>query len=285
MTTERAIIQNFYDTIEQVLHKRYLIGTLHHLITRYRDLLSSGMRSVGFGIELPIHDEPERLRQELEDWIARTDCRLVIIIDDIDRLQSAEVLAVFKLAGLSARLKNTVFMLSFDEIVIRERLKEVINLDPAFLEKIVQKALPLPPAEQQDIDRFLLFSDPVGPDAHRSAIDTLLDELNVDAERRVAFDKQIGFFYQRYLVTIFRTLRQAKRYLNSLRATLPAIIDEDNLYDFFLLEVLQVFFPKFFSVRRVVTNRIRPSRCTYLDIAPGFSYPQGITVAFRGNHL
>ncbi len=247
MATERAIIQNFYDTIEQVLQKRYLVGTLHRHLNRYRDLLSSGIRSVGFGLELPIHDEPERLRQELEDWITRTDCRLVIIVDDIDRLQPAEILAVFKLAGLSARLKNSVFILSFDEVAIRERLKEVSNVDPAFLEKIVQKPIPLPPAEQRDIDRFLLFSDPIGPQAHRSAIDSLLDDLNVDDERRRAFDAEIVYFYQRYLVTIFRTLRHVKRYLNSLRTTLSAIIDEVNLYDFFLLEVLQVFFPEVYQ--------------------------------------
>jgi hypothetical protein len=220
MATEAAVVQNFYDTIEQALRKRYLVGTLRRFLSRYRDLLSSGLRSVEFGLELSIHDEPERLRRELEEWIARTGCRLVIIIDDVDRLQPTEVLAVFKLAGLSARLKNTVFVLSFDEIVIRDRLNETIKVDPAFLEKIVQKPVPLPPAEQRDIDRFLLFSDPEGPNAHRCAIDRLLDELQIDSKRRAEFDQRIVDFYRVHLIRLFRTLRHAKRYLNSLRATL-----------------------------------------------------------------
>ncbi|MBI3249148.1 MAG: hypothetical protein HYZ50_21805 [Deltaproteobacteria bacterium] len=247
MTTETAIIQNFYDVIEQALRKRYLVGTLRRFLSRYRGLLSSGLRSIGFGIELPIHDDPEDLRRELEGWIARTGCHLVIIIDDIDRLQPAEVLAVFKLAGLSARLQHTVFVLSFDEIVIRERLRETIQVDPAFLEKIVQKPLSLPPAEQRDINRFLLSSDEGGLGSYRSAIDRLLDDLGVDPQRRKEFDERIVSFYESRLVRLFRTLRQAKRYLNSLRAALPPIANEVNLYDFFLLEALQIFFPEVYQ--------------------------------------
>ena len=60
-------------------------------------------------------------------------------IDDIDRLPPAEFLAVFKLVGLSARLQNAVFVLSFDPTVIENMLRERVSVDPAFLEKIVQK--------------------------------------------------------------------------------------------------------------------------------------------------
>ena len=77
----------------------------------------------------------------LDTWIGRTGCRLVILIDDIDRLPPAEVLAVFKLVGLSARLQNAVFVLSFDPTVIENMLRERVSVDPAFLEKIVQKPL------------------------------------------------------------------------------------------------------------------------------------------------
>lgn len=241
---QTALVQAFYGALEKELQTRYILSGLHRTIKRYKDLLTSGLRYLG--VQLPVKDDPERLRSELESWIYRINCRLVIIIDDIDRLQPDEMLAVFKLPRLSARLPNTLFLLSFDNLVVSETLKNQ-KVEAEFLDKIIQKPVPLPRPEQRDIDRFLFFSDPIGPEAHRSGIDRLLDELQTDSRKRKVFDEEMELFYQTCLRRLFRTIRQAKRYLNVLRATLPPIVDEVNLFDFFLLEALQVFFPKIYK--------------------------------------
>jgi hypothetical protein len=241
---ETALVQAFYYRIEQELGRLYILSGLHRTITRYKNLLTSALRYLG--IQFPVKDDPEQLRRELESWVQRIGCRLVIIIDDIDRLQSEEMLAVLKLARLSARLQNTVFLLSLDHLIVLETLKNDSRLEPEFLDKIIQKLVPLPPAEQRDIDRFLLFSEAQGSEAHRSAIDRLLDELEVSAERRKEFDDKIVYFYHTVVRRLFKTVRHAKRYMNTLRATLPPIMDEVNLHDFVLLQLLQVFFPKIY---------------------------------------
>jgi hypothetical protein len=245
LASEAALIQSFYAAIEQALQERYRVAGLHRVLSRYGEVLTSGLGALG--LKLSIRENPERLRSELEEWIGRTGCRLVILIDDIDRLSPAEALAVLKLAGLSARIQKAIFVLSFDSDVLEGMLRDRVSIDAAFLEKIVQKPVPLPPAEPQDLDRFLLFSDLDGHGAHRSAIDRLLDELGVDSSRRAEFDKEVVYFYHTHLKKLFRTLRDAKRYLNSLRATLPAIINEVYLCDFFLLEAIQVFAPQVYQ--------------------------------------
>jgi hypothetical protein len=53
----------------------------------------------------------------------------------------AEVLSVFKLVALSARFQNTEFLLSFDQVMTRKMLKDTFDIDPAFLEKVLQKPL------------------------------------------------------------------------------------------------------------------------------------------------
>lgn len=242
---EAALVQAFYSAIEQELQRRYILSGLHRTIKRYKELLTFGLRYLG--IQFPIKDDPEQLRSELESSVKRTGCRLVIIIDDIDRLQSDEMLAVLKLARLSGRLQNAVFLLSFDHVIVMETLRNGGKVEPDFLEKIIQKPVPLPPAEQRDIDRFLFWSEQHGPQSHRSAIDRFLDELQVEPRRRKEFDDKIATFYQTLLRRLFRTMRHAKRYLNALRATLPPIVEEVYLYDFFLLTALQVFSPKIYK--------------------------------------
>ncbi len=242
---ETALIQAFYYQIERELARLYILSGLHRTITRYKNLLTSALRFLG--IQFPLKDDPERLRNELESWVQRIGCRIVIVIDDIDRLQSAEMLAVLKLARLSARLQHTVFLLSLDHLIVIETLKSGSGLESEFLGKIIQKPVPLPPAEQRDIDRFLFYSDPPGSEAHRSAIDRLLDELQIDPKRRKEFDDKFGYFYHTVARRLFITMRHAKRYMNTLRATLPSIINEVNLEDFFLLQLLQTFFPNIYK--------------------------------------
>jgi len=242
---EMALIQGFYHRVDQELESLYILPGFHRTITRYKNVLTSALQY--FGAQFPLKDDPDKLRRELETWFERIGSRIIIIIDDIDRLQADEMLAVLKLTRLSARLRNTVFLLSLDNHIVLHTLENHSKLEPEFLDKIIQKAVPLPPAEQRDIDRFLLFSDPQGPNAHRSAIDHLLDELQIQPERRREFDDKFAFLYHTVVRRLFWTMRHAKRYMNTLRATIPSIGNEINLFDFFLLEVLQVFFPNVYK--------------------------------------
>lgn len=243
--SEEALVRNFYSGIDRALQAEYVLPSLRHQLVKYQDLLLTGLRSLGLGIELRVTDDPERLRKDIEGWVAQLGKRLVIIIDDLDRLQPPDILGIFKVVKLSANLRNTVFLLSFDPTVTAKLLREATGGDPAFLEKVVQKPVALPRADRSDLDRFLLWSDPTA--GYRSAIDRLLDELNIAAQRREEFDKALVPFYVSHMAKLFRTLRQCKRYLNGLRSTLPAIVDEVNLFDAFLLEAIRIFFPELYE--------------------------------------
>jgi hypothetical protein len=242
-----ALAKQFYDAVERALDHRYIVSGLHRLFKRYREVLAPGMKpglkALGISFELTTPDSPEHLRRELEEWIARTGSRLVVIVDDIDRLERAEVFEVFKLVALTARLKGTTFVLSYDEVVVRRMCRGALQADDRFIEKIVQKPVALPPPESRDIDRFLLFSDSALPEegVHRSAIDRLLDELKISGSRRKEFDDRFTQLYRSHLRKLFRTLRDAKRYVNGLRAGLSPVLDDVDLCDFFILEAIRVF--------------------------------------------
>jgi KAP-like P-loop domain-containing protein len=237
--TELGMIENFYDQIEAILRSRYLIRNLRRILARYLSLLSMGLRSSIFGVELRPRENPMELRSRLESFILRSNHKLVILIDDIDRLTDPrQALAALTLTRLSARLRNTVFIISYDQRALLGLLKDLV--EPDFLSKIIQQPLVLPTINQTDINNFLFFSEPSAP---RSAIDCLLDDLEVPQAARKLFDDLTVPFYSRYARTLFGTLRDAKRFVNVLRAGLPPVVAEVNLFDFFLLTLLEVFFP------------------------------------------
>jgi len=234
---EEAILTAFYNQIEQILNQRFILPGLKKTLLKYRKLISVGLSQAGIKIDLSHTEESlEEIRQRIESYITQTKNKIIIFIDDIDRLQPREVLLIFKLVRLNAKFRNTIFLLSFDPIVVQNYLKDNLNADLEFLEKIVQKPVPLPAIEQRDIDQFL--------DAH---VDKLFNELAISKENREKFEKDFPYIYQTQIRKLFKTLRHAKRYLNGLRSTLPAIKNEINLYDFFILEVIRIFYPNVFN--------------------------------------
>ncbi len=242
-TGENSLIDAFYAALERAIRQHYIASRLHATVRKYLHILTVGTQRHGVKIGISIPDNPQNVRDELERWIERTGCRIVVLVDDVDRLNAADALGVFKVAGLSARIRNVVFVLGFDPVVLRRNLEQHLQIDETYLEKVVQKSLHLPSLEQRDIDQFLLFSDA----GRLSAIDRLFKDLSVPKVRIDEFDREFVSLYRRQLWRLFPTLRHAKRFMNGLRTGLSAVANDVNLYDFVLLESVRMHCPELYD--------------------------------------
>lgn len=234
---EEAILSAFYDQIEKSFSQKFILPGFKKTFMKYQNLISMGLSQTGIKIDfLDAKESIEDIRQRIESYIAQTKKKIIIFIDDIDRLQPEETLFIFKLVRLHAKFQNTIFLLALDPIVVQNYFKIDLNVDSEFLEKIVQKPIPLPAIEQQNIDQFL--------DIH---LEKLFDELAISKEKREKFYKDFHLIYLMQISKFFKTLRRVKRYVNGLRSTLPLVKNEVNLYDFLILEIICNFFPKIYD--------------------------------------
>lgn len=244
---ENAIIGNFYRGLEDLLQENYFIPRgIKKYLTLYPEILIRGF--VGLSLSFrgrESEDRPMEIKKKIEQFVSAMDKRVLVVIDNIDRLQREEVLAVFRLVKLTSQMKNMVFLLSFDPSRVAETIKDTERDPHDYIEKIVQLPIHLPMTEQRKIDRFLLFSY---PDAgYRSEIDKLFDRLGIEEKRRKDFDEAFVKIYNSELKQLFSTFRAAKRYMNSIVFRLPFVEREVNLYDFFMVEILQTFFPAVYA--------------------------------------
>lgn len=242
---QEALIKNFYRRIENAINKVYFFPDFNKALRKYQSILTFGLKRFGLDLHGFMDDEElEGIKKRIDSYIQRIERKLIIFIDDIDRLPHGEVLSVFKLVRLSAKFKNTIFVLSFDPLVIRQNCKDSLAGDPSFLEKVVQQPIELPSADQFDIDKFLFYSY---PEEDKSVIDRLFEKLNIDKEKTQQFNKDFPTIYNSGIRKLCRTLRNAKRYINGLCSTLPSVKNEINLYDFFILEAIRVFCPAVYN--------------------------------------
>lgn len=228
---EEAILNAFYDQLEKALSEQFIFPGFKKSIARYLKLISTGVSFPGFKFD--IHSPMltiEKTKEQIGNYIQKVCKKVVIIIDDIDRLQPDEMALVFKLVRKNTNFKNTIFFLSFDPSIVKIALKENCNIDGDFLEKIINMPIPLPAIEPRSIEGYLL-----------DEIKKVLNKIAIPVDEAKSLLDEIQGIYNSGITELFKTLRVTKRYLNSLSSSLPSIISEVNARDFLILEIIRVF--------------------------------------------
>lgn len=184
----------------------------------------------------------EQLKEQIDFLLGQSGKRLVILIDDIDRLDKDETNAVFKLVKLSASFKYTSYVLAFDDDVVAAAIGERygaggLEAGRAFLEKIIQVPLHLPPADKMSL-RQITFE---GVDHALSQAGIILDQRQIDIFSRYFVDG---------LEPKLETPRIAKLYTNALMFALPLVKGEVNVAEFMLIEGVRVLYPKLYAAIR-----------------------------------
>jgi hypothetical protein len=162
------------------------------------------------------------------------------MMDDIDRLDKAEIQTVFRLVKLLADFPNTTYVLFFDDKRVAEALGEKYVGDGAgksFLEKIIQVPLSLPPASRQARREIAL-------EGLQSALALAKFDLSEDDARR------LGEIFDKGFLNRITTPRVAKRFGNALNFALPVLVGETDIVDLILIEGLRILYPEvYFAIR------------------------------------
>lgn len=182
-------------------------------------------------------DESESLdsaRQELIEALREQGRRILVIVDDIDRLHEDEARQIFRMVKSVADLPNVVYLLVFDREVARRALGETTNVEgPEWLEKIVQASFDLPPVHPVDLRKMLVEG---------------INELIGD--RSSGDDIRTSNILFACVYPYIKTPRDVGRLLNALSVSLPAVIDDVNLADFIAIETIRTFDSKIYDIIR-----------------------------------
>ena len=153
------------------------------------DALSAAGAGVD-GLAASLSRDASSIRDEVIRLLAQGDSKLLVVVDDIDRLTPAEMCRLFRVIKAVANFPKTVYLLAFDKAVVAGALQAQMHVDgEAYIEKVVQAAadLPLPDAANlhslltEDLDRLLEAWAPQNWDVERW--------LNTYARRHKASDQ------------------------------------------------------------------------------------------------
>lgn len=159
--------------------------------------------------------------------------KIIVSIDDIDRLSEEEIVAVFQLVKSLADFPNTIYVLAFDYDVVVRALGKVQHGDgKEYLEKIVQVPFEIPAPNIDDIHEALF-----------SKLNGILGDIPEED-----WDKETwAELFQQGIKNYIRSIRDVIRYTNVFSLKYEHLKNETSAADLLGLTCLQVFEPTVYS--------------------------------------
>lgn len=170
----------------------------------------------------------ERLRQKLQ---ALRDCKIVVVIDDLDRLTPDEAVEMVSLVKGLGDLPNVVYLLCCDEVRLAQLLKTYLSLDGReYLEKIIQYSVHLPTLDSADLSRLL--------DADLSELLPPLDH----ADRA-----RLSHAWFSIVRAYTKTPRDVRRLINAFSMAIAGLGDHTDPIELLVLEAIRLNEPDIYA--------------------------------------
>ncbi|CAM4322733.1 P-loop NTPase fold protein [Zobellia nedashkovskayae] len=172
----------------------------------------------------------KELYNKINESLTRINKKIIVFIDDLDRLNGDEIIQVLKLIRNTGNFKNTIFIVAMDKDYVLQRLKSSDHiLNSAYLEKFFQLEIYLP-----EIDNNLLRENFL--EIFELAQDT--ESLDFALRIKEALSNS-DILFNDYV----KNIRDVKRYSNQIKFDYPFIKSEINLVDFINFTFLKTRFP------------------------------------------
>lgn len=190
-----------------------------------------GLAQYGEDAKKTLDEERETLRSAL----IKENKRILVIIDDVDRLPADEARQIFRLVKSVADLPNVIYLLVFDREVARRAMGEAATAGgPEWLEKIVQASFDLPAVHASDL--LSLFTGELQEIANAT-------KHNFEADRW-------PLVLHHCIAPWLRTARDVARLSNAVAVSFPGVSEEVDLADFVAIETMRLFEPRVFDLMR-----------------------------------
>lgn len=173
-------------------------------------------------------------RRKVVEKLKALDQPIVVVVDDIDRLRTQEIRDIFKLVRLTANFPNVIYLLAFD----RERVEQALTEDHfpgrEYLEKILQLTYDVP-AIADDVMWPVLTKE----------LDRVLEAIATKGPWQPERWPDIG---AEIVWPLVKNMRDVRRYIAAVHATVRGIGDHVALVDVLALEAVRVFLPDVFRL-------------------------------------
>lgn len=236
----KAIIKDFFETVQETIRPQH--SSLSRLFIQYSNkLVTLNSNTVTQSIQTTVSaitgfESINSLYQDINNALVSIDKKILVYIDDLDRLDKHEIIEVIRLIRNTANFHNTFFIVAYDRNYVVNALKQHNPYkQEEFLEKIFQIEVTLP-YFKKDILRYKLAEKLKTklPEGIHSTIDTEI--IGTASSVPVYFNEWLG------------SMRDVTRLANALILNLSKLTGEIEFNDFMRMELLRLKYPSAYEL-------------------------------------
>ena len=210
-------------------------------------------------VEKAIHFYRVWNKVDLKDSIKKTlkliPKKVLVVIDDFDRLSKDEILEVLKLIDSNAAFPNIFFLTAYDKKQVNKYFGDKGNTEDAcFVDKFFNLEFAIPLRPYTYISRFIE--------------EELKKKFPANDNQEIQFNGIVTSFFRQYVPT----LRDAKRYINQFALDYREVEGDVVLQEFILVQLIKYRFPEeynqLYKTVFVKKDILRPNICVLKEPIP-----------------
>lgn len=278
---DKILIKDFFSEFSAEI-KKYDAGLAQNLkdYSKYLSKLDDSKFGKLVDIAIDNFKQSESLNQlfaSINSSIDRIQKRIVVFIDDLDRLTGDELIDVIKLIRNTANFRNTFFVVAYDHNYVLNTInkRNLISNKEEYLQKIVQLEITLPYFKkellltyldeqliatrilQKNVDKIRMELNEVNEilyTVNENAIDDASSDKNSSTNRDAFINE---FFWgnkisESLTFQVLQNARDVVRFLNSFKISYELIGEIGDGYEIILLEFLKI---KYLSIYNILSSK------------------------------
>lgn len=146
-TSKEQLLEEYLKLLSNQLN--FVIPNIAPKLLQYANIVT-GIDLCGYLGNFFTKKDISTLKNEIEEILYQTDKKIIVVIDDFDRIQGEEIFNLLKLIGIIANFPNIVNIVAYDKEYILsnlnmyfESIKETNNAEK-YIQKIIPFEFPLP---------------------------------------------------------------------------------------------------------------------------------------------
>ena len=240
-STSENIQKFFFDELSVALAKEDS-ALSSRLYSYYRRLngkstfvgdLINNLRDLFIVFDKKLDDEKAKINEMMKDLPRK----VIIIIDDLDRLHNDEVIEVLRLIRNTANFRNVIYLVAYDRQYVEHSIKALNEGSyKNYLDKIFQIEIPLPKSENYIISSALI-----------EELQHIIKPEELDYVRDKFVLRNFDSEYDEAISAAFNNKRDVIRFVNSFSIAYKMISDEVDFVQLLYIQILKFRYPVAYS--------------------------------------
>jgi len=210
--TEESIVENFFACIIKHNDLKMNISELKRSIRILTNAIVDSKQKTNLLYFFVLGDrDATESRNQINEYLKLCGKRVVIYIDNLDRVEDDKIVFIFKLIGNVLDFDRITYVISFDNEKVRKTFDTNLNIGYSYIKKIIQMQIAVPEIDRMTMEKVI-----------RTCTLNLIDFYKKSDTEAREYNEFIT-----YLAKNIKDIRDYKRVINSI--VIKTLITKSNL--------------------------------------------------------